>query len=76
MAPTLEKVNASAIAPYSAGTINAEQAIAVGDGANDMPMMGAAGLSIAYHPKPAVRELAMISIMEGGMDRALELLQR
>ncbi len=32
MAPTLEKVNAQAIAPYSAGTINAEQAIAVGGG--------------------------------------------
>ena len=51
------------------------QAIAVGDGANDLPMMGVAGLSIAYHPKPAVRELAMISIMQGGMDRALELVQ-
>ena len=55
--------------------IGTERAIAVGDGANDLPMMGAAGLSIAYHPKPAVRELAMISIMEGGMDRALEVLQ-
>ena len=54
--------------------IGAEQAIAVGDGANDLPMMAVAGLSIAYHPKPAVRELAMISIVEGGMDRALELL--
>ena len=52
-----------------------EQAIAVGDGANDLPMMGVAGLSIAYHPKPAVREQAMISIDSGGMDRALELLQ-
>ena len=52
------------------------QCIAVGDGANDLPMMGAAGLSIAYHPKPAVREQAMISIMSGGMDRALEVLQR
>jgi phosphoserine phosphatase len=50
-----------------------EQAIAVGDGANDLPMMGVAGLSIAYHPKPAVREQAMIAIMAGGMDRALEL---
>lgn len=50
-----------------------EQAIAVGDGANDLPMMGVAGLSIAYHPKPAVRERAMIAIMAGGMDRALEL---
>ncbi len=48
------------------------QAIAVGDGANDLPMMGAVGLSIAYHPKPAVRELAMVSITRGGMDRALD----
>ena len=55
--------------------IEAEQAIAVGDGANDLPMMAVAGLSIAYHPKPAVRELAMVSIMAGGMDRALELLR-
>jgi phosphoserine phosphatase len=36
--------------------------------------MGVAGLSIAYHPKPAVREHAMISIDSGGMDRALEVL--
>ena len=50
-----------------------QQAIAVGDGANDLPMMGVAGLSIAYHPKPAVREQAMIAITAGGMDRALEL---
>ncbi|CAN5896575.1 phosphoserine phosphatase SerB [soil metagenome] len=51
------------------------QAIAVGDGANDLPMMGVAGLSIAYHPKPAVREQAMLSITEGGMERALEVLK-
>jgi phosphoserine phosphatase len=50
------------------------QAIAVGDGANDLPMMAVAGLSIAFHPKPAVREQAMITIDRGGMDRALELL--
>ena len=49
-------------------------AIAVGDGANDLPMMSVAGLSICYHGKPAVREQAMISIEAGGMDRALELL--
>jgi phosphoserine phosphatase len=55
--------------------ISTEQAIAVGEGANDLPMMMAAGLSIAYHPKPAVREKALISIMSGGMDRALELLR-
>ncbi len=56
--------------------IETAQAIAVGDGANDLPMMAAAGLSVAYHPKPAVREQAMVSIMSGGMDRALELLER
>lgn len=50
-------------------------AIAVGDGANDLPMMGAAGLSVAYHAKPKVREQAMVSIEEGGLDRILELLR-
>jgi phosphoserine phosphatase len=55
--------------------IDPAQSIAVGDGANDLPMMAAAGLSIAFHPKPAVREQAMLSIVEGGMDRALSVLQ-
>jgi phosphoserine phosphatase len=54
--------------------IEPRQAIAVGDGANDLPMMRVAGLTIAFHGKPAVRESAMISIEDGGMDRALELL--
>ena len=54
--------------------IDPDRAIAVGDGANDLPMMSVAGLSICYHGKPAVREQAMISIEAGGMDRALELL--
>ena len=54
--------------------ISTEQAIAVGDGANDLPMMQAAGLSIAYHPKPAVAAVARLSILEGGLDRALEVL--
>jgi phosphoserine phosphatase len=51
------------------------QAIAVGDGANDLPMMGAAGLSVAYHAKPAVRAKAMVAINEGGLDRLLEVLR-
>jgi len=55
--------------------IGPEQAIAVGDGANDLPMMETAGLSIAYHPKPAVAAVAKLSIMEGGLDRALEVLK-
>jgi phosphoserine phosphatase len=55
--------------------ISPAQSIAVGDGANDLPMMSVAGLSIAYHPKPAVQQQAMLSITQGGMDRALTLLQ-
>ena len=55
--------------------INPLQAIAMGDGANDLPMMGAAGLSVAYHAKPTVREQAMVAINEGGLDRLLELLR-
>lgn len=50
------------------------RAIAMGDGANDLPMMGAAGLSVAYHAKPAVRAQAMVSIEQGGLDRLLEVM--
>jgi phosphoserine phosphatase len=53
--------------------IDAKQTIAVGDGANDLPMMGVAGLSVAYHAKPKVREQAMVAINAGGLDRLLEL---
>ena len=49
------------------------QAIAVGDGANDLPMMAAAGLSVAFHAKPKVREQAQVAINDGGLDRLLEL---
>lgn len=51
-----------------------EACIAMGDGANDLPMMGAAGLSVAYHAKPKVREQAMVAINEGGLDRLLDVL--
>jgi phosphoserine phosphatase len=56
--------------------ISPQQAIAMGDGANDLPMMGEAGLSVAYHAKPKVREQAMVQINEGGLDRLLEILER
>ena len=49
------------------------EAIAVGDGANDLAMMGAVGLSVAYHAKPAVRAQAMVSIESGGLDRLLDV---
>ena len=55
--------------------ISPSQSIAVGDGANDLPMMGVAGLSVAYHAKPAVREQAMVAIDSGGLDRLLEVVR-
>ena len=55
--------------------ISPQQAIAMGDGANDLPMMGEAGLSVAYHAKPAVRAQAMVAINEGGLDRLLDVLR-
>lgn len=55
--------------------VGPERAIAVGDGANDLPMMRAAGLSVGYRAKPAVRQEVMVAIDEGGLDRLLELTQ-
>jgi phosphoserine phosphatase len=55
--------------------ISSEQAIAVGDGANDLPMMEVAGLSVAYHAKPKVREQAMVAINSGGLDRLLAVVR-
>ena len=51
------------------------QAIAVGAGATDLAMMGAVGLSVAYHAKPKVRAQAMVSIESGGLDRLLEVVR-
>ena len=56
--------------------IEPSQAIAMGDGANDLPMMGVAGLSVAYHAKPKVREQAMVAIEEGGLDRLLDVFEK
>jgi len=50
------------------------QTIAIGDGANDLPMIGAAGMGIAFHAKPKVREAAPYAINEGGLDQVLNLL--
>jgi phosphoserine phosphatase len=55
--------------------ITPAQCIAMGDGANDLPMMGVAGLSVAYHAKPKVREQARVAINSGGLDRLLEVVR-
>lgn len=49
------------------------QAIAIGDGANDLKMMAAAGLSVAYHAKPVVRAQARVAISHGGLDSLLNI---
>lgn len=51
------------------------QTVAIGDGANDLLMLEAATLGIAFHAKPRVRELAPYAISHGGLDRALDLLR-
>jgi len=54
--------------------ISLQQTIAVGDGANDLPMISIAGLGIAFHAKPAVRENAQKSISSVGLDGLLYLM--
>lgn len=54
--------------------ISLEQVIAVGDGANDLPMLSIAGLGIAYRAKPIVKQSAQHSISTLGLDGILYLL--
>ena len=51
--------------------VNRAQTIAVGDGANDLPMLNEAGLGIAFHAKPRVKESARQSISTIGLDGVL-----
>ena len=54
--------------------IHINQTIAVGDGANDLPMINLAGLGIAFHAKPKVKENAHSSISSIGLDGVLYML--
>lgn len=54
--------------------INIAQSIAVGDGANDLPMLNIAGLGIAFHAKPKVKATASQSISTIGLDGILYFL--
>jgi phosphoserine phosphatase len=48
--------------------------VAVGDGANDLPMLGIAGLGIAFHAKPKVKQTADHSLSSVGIDGILYFL--
>lgn len=54
--------------------ISLEQTIAVGDGANDLPMLGIAGLGVAFRAKPMVKQSAKQAISALGLDGILYLL--
>ena len=54
--------------------IDISQTIAVGDGANDLKMLDLAGLGIAFHAKPKVKDNAQSSISSIGLDGVLYLL--
>ncbi|TWU21086.1 Phosphoserine phosphatase [Novipirellula galeiformis] len=54
--------------------INRRQIIAIGDGANDLPMLNRAGLGIAFHAKPIVRQEAGHAVSNLGLDALLYLL--
>ena len=54
--------------------ISLDQAIAVGDGANDLPMLNLAGMGIAFRAKPVVRKSAQHAISTLGLDAILYLL--
>jgi len=55
-------------------SIELDQTIAIGDGANDLPMLERAGLGIAFHAKPKLRQTADTSISAAGLDAILYLL--
>lgn len=54
--------------------IDIRQTVAVGDGANDLPMLGIAGLGIAFHAKPKVKQTAEQSLSTVGIDGILYFL--
>jgi phosphoserine phosphatase len=54
--------------------IDPEQSIVMGDGANDLKMMGIAGLSVAFRAKPVVRAQAGVALNFSGLDGLLAIL--
>lgn len=54
--------------------LSAAQTIAIGDGANDLKMMGVAGIGVAYHAKPIVQSQATYALNHSGLDGVVHLL--
>ncbi len=54
--------------------ISLDQVVAVGDGANDLPMLNLAGMGIAFHAKPLVRKSANHAVSHLGLDSILYLI--
>jgi phosphoserine phosphatase len=52
-----------------------EQSVAIGDGANDLKMMGEAGISVAWRAHPVVRAQATCALNWSGLDGVLHLFE-
>jgi phosphoserine phosphatase len=67
---------AAALQEFAAASeVTIENTVAIGDGANDLDMMAAAGLSIAFNAKPVVVEAADLSINEPSLRSVIDLIQ-
>jgi phosphoserine phosphatase len=55
--------------------VDTRRAIVMGDGANDLKMMGVSGLSVAYRAKPVVRQQAGVALNFCGLDGLLNVLE-
>ena len=58
-----------------AKSMQKDQTVAIGDGANDLTMMAEAGLSVAFHAKPVVRAQASCALTWSGLDGVLNLFE-
>jgi phosphoserine phosphatase len=72
----VDSVEKERVLKFLASTLPAHRnaTIALGDGANDLPMLHAATLGVACHAKPKVREQVPVAINEGGLEQLIALL--
>jgi phosphoserine phosphatase len=70
------RAKANAVRAAKAVLAPGKLTIAMGDGANDLPMMAIADLSVAYRAKPAVRAQATICLNHCGLDAVRALFPR